>query len=102
MNQQEAIDRLEREWERPDGFFARLRVGMFDPAAGERVVNVVGSIDLRGDTCIERRLVSLLWYLPSFTEWQRERVAEVGGDLDTYIKFVNRLNNTLEQLLGVP
>ena len=102
MNQHEAIEALEPEWDRPRGFFARIRVGDFDPAEGARIVSIIDSIAIAPEECIERRLVSLLWYLPSFTEWQRERVADAGGDTDAYVRFINALNNALESVLGVP
>jgi hypothetical protein len=30
MTQSEFVERLEKEWDQPSGFFARLRVGDFD------------------------------------------------------------------------
>lgn len=47
-------------------------------------------------------MLSLLWYLPSFLTWQRERVAEKGGDINAYAHFVTDVHNTLEEVLGVP
>jgi hypothetical protein len=51
---------------------------------------------------VPKRLVSLLWYLPSFLAWQTERIAEKDGDRAAYERFVTEVFNALEQALGVP
>jgi hypothetical protein len=102
MTQAEAIERLEREWDQPAGFFARLRMGDFDVQQAQAVAAVISSLELEEETLLSKRLVSLLWYLPLFGQWQTERVAECGGNLQQYRSFVTKVTNILEQKLGVP
>lgn len=47
--------------------------------------------------------IPLLWYLPNFLNWQKERLvnARVINDFQ-YEKFINQLDNALESILGVP
>jgi hypothetical protein len=102
MNQSETISRLELEWELPAGFFARLRAGDFDEKRAPEILGVISELGLGDDEGVQRRLVSLLWYLPLFLEWQKERVAEQGGAVDGYGLFVNQMTSALEEKLGVP
>jgi hypothetical protein len=47
-------------------------------------------------------LVSLTWLIPTFMRWQIERVAENGGDVDGLRRTIVRMQNALDELLGVP
>jgi hypothetical protein len=47
-------------------------------------------------------MLSLVWYIPSFLEWQKERVLEHGGDEVLYEKFITDVQNSMEISLGVP
>jgi hypothetical protein len=40
--------------------------------------------------------------LPSFLEWQKERVRDRSGNQPAYNQFVTEVYNTLETVLGVP
>ena len=102
MDAEETIKRLEGEWEQPEGFLGRLREGRFDPAGFERFEQLVKSINHYQDEVINRRLVSLLWYAPTFMSWQRERVAEEGGNIEELDSATTKILNLLEQILGVP
>lgn len=101
MTQEDLIGRLELEWE-DAGFFGQLRSGSFDEARGASVLAAIAACGLRSATHLERRLVSLLWYLPLFAEWQTERVQERGGAPVAYRRFVADLTTVLEEELGVP
>ena len=104
METQSAILDLEREWERADGFFGRLRDGVFDPTGLERLVRIL--LDVRQVTTesgsLDRRLVSLTWYIPLFMNWQRDRVQEQGGSVTDLDAAINRVEGMLEEILGVP
>lgn len=97
------IRQLEAAWSE-DGVFGNLRQGYFDQEAGAKALELLHQVraTLDNDEFLPKRLVSLLWYIPSFLEWQTARVDEQGGDLRTYEKFVNALHNELENILGVP
>jgi hypothetical protein len=97
-----AIPLLERFWDLPDGYFFRLRQGEYQVGGAAEVDLVLRSIDIDELGSLPRRLVSLTWYIPTFMEWQIERVRERGGDVDALRQDITRLQNALDKLLGVP
>lgn len=95
------IEQLEVEWN-TNGFFDRVRNGDYDGGRGQAVLTVLRAIKIGEEDMVPKRLVSLLWYLPSFLSWQTERIAEKGGDLVAYERFVTEVEATLQGVLGVP
>ncbi len=102
MDTASVIADLEREWEFESGFFGRLRRGEFDRASLSRLIQALDLIDAQGSTVLNRRVVSLLWYVPIFMGWQADRVQEAGGDIDEFDKATTRVQNAVERILGVP
>ena len=102
MSQQEVIRTLESEWEPEHGFFWQIRQGAFSEAEFQRVFAKLSSIASFEDELIERRLVSLLWYMPLFMHWQRDRISEQGGNAEAYTRAIAAVTNEVERLLGVP
>ena len=97
------IQALENVWQSPQGALFLLRQGRHDKDRIDEVVRLLRSIELsEKDTSLPRRLVSLLWYMPTFMEWQVERVIEEGGDADTMRTQTVEIRNELERILGVP
>lgn len=94
-------ERLEEEWD-SEGFLGQVRTGQFSTNEGADFLELLRSLELDENACIPKRLLSLLWYLPSFLSWQGDRVAEKGGDVVAYEKFVTDVQNVLEETLGVP
>ena len=101
MNIETLISRLEDQWD-IDGFLGNVRQGIFSPEDGRGFLALLNEIKLDANAQIPKRLLSLLWYIPSFLEWQKERVEEKGGDKKAYERFVTEVHNTLERVLGVP
>jgi len=101
MNVTEVIRQLECEWDL-DGFFGRLRDGVLDATALKRTKKLVKSIRFGRAKLIDRRLVSLLWFIPVFMEWQRERVHEVSGELDRLERAIRYFQDLLQDVLGLP
>ena len=102
MTTQSLIDELDKEWDDENGFFGRLRSGFFDQRSFEHVVQILQSVK-GGDTeCLDRRLVSLTWYIPLFMSWQRERVEEQDGNIKGLDVATNKATSLLEEILGVP
>ena len=95
------VEQLEAEWD-TDGFFYRVRNGDYDITRGQAVLVILRAIKIDDEVMVPKRLVSLLWYLPSFLAWQAEPIAEKGGDRTAYARFVTEILNTLEEVLGVP
>jgi hypothetical protein len=93
---------LEREWDLDQGFLGKLRAGLFDPIGLERFMRLLDGINLGNSAQVNRRLISLLWFIPLFMEWQRERVAERGTDCQTIDHATNRVRGSIERILGMP
>ncbi len=93
---------MEHFWELPNGFFYRLRQGDYDPTVAAVVESVLRSIDINDQSDLPRRLVSLIWTIPTFMEWQIDRVRENHGDIGALRRDITRLTNTLNDVLGSP
>jgi hypothetical protein len=93
---------LEAEWSKPEGFLGRAREGLFDSQRGDEFVEKLQRIRLQDGDRIDRRLVSLLWYIPTFLRWQKERISESGGDTIAFERLSNRVQTVVEGILGVP
>ena len=102
MNIEELIQKLTSHWD-TDGFLDTVRRGNFDADASLSLLDLLRGITIGEDELISKRLLSLLWYLPSFLEWQKQRVAEISpAQTSAYERFVTEVHNTLEDVLGVP
>lgn len=102
MSYEKEIEMLESEWCPDDGFFWRIRQGYFNPSDFDRALKKVSEINIEEDADIPRRIVSLLWYIPLFMQWQMERVQGNKGDVKAYTAAVTTMTNEIERLLGVP
>ncbi|ABY36851.1 MAG TPA: hypothetical protein DEF43_14285 [Chloroflexus aurantiacus] len=102
MDSASIIQALEQEWEQQTGFPARLRVGEFDEAGLERLLSLLSTIEQEGNVPLSWRMVALLWFIPLFMTWQRERLVEQGEDPYTFEEAFHRVLNKLENILGLP
>lgn len=102
MNPVSIIAQLEEQWDLDHGFLGRLRMGQFDPQRLAQLVRILDGIDLQGAVTVNRRLVSLLWFMPMFMSWQDKRVQDAGGDLAGYRKACCDIENSIIRILGVP
>jgi hypothetical protein len=97
------IRMLESEWSKPDGFLGRAREGLFDERQGVGFVAKLEDIKPHAaDTSIDRRLVALLWYIPLFLPWQTERIAKSRGNVVAFEQLTDRVQEIVEDILGVP
>jgi len=102
MTYEREIELLESEWTPDEGFFWRIRQGRFEPIDFQRALEKISKLAIVENADLPRRMVSLLWYVPPFMQWQLERVRETGGDMVAYSKAVTAMTNEVERLLGVP
>jgi hypothetical protein len=102
MRYETEIGELESEWSLEEGFFWQLRQGHFTGNDFDRALKKISAIFIPEDVDLPRRVVSLLWYIPIFMQWQVERVQENKGDVSGYAKAITRMTNEIERLLGVP
>ena len=102
MTYEREIEALESEWSPDDGFFWRIRQGRFDHAKFQGALQKLAILSIAEEAELPRRLVSLLWYIPIFMQWQVEQVQENGGDATAYAKAITAMTNEVERLLGLP
>ncbi|MDI1447601.1 hypothetical protein [Polyangium sp. 6x1] len=102
MSYESEIEALESEWSLEDGFLGQVRQGRFSAEDFQRALGRLAAMSIEEDAEVPRRLVSLLWYIPIFMQWQVERVRELGGDVATYTSAIQLMTNEVERLLGVP
>jgi hypothetical protein len=95
------VQKLDAAWDE-NGFFDHLRSGIFTASEASDYLEILRSINLHDQELVPTRLLALIWYIPSFLEWQRERVSENGGDVKGYARFITNVTNTLEDVIGVP
>jgi hypothetical protein len=101
MEQSVFYESIAMEWEHETGFFERLRSKKFSHAAFDRLLNTLRGFRFSGEP-IEFDLVSKLWYIPIFMEWQTENIIEDQLTLESYEIKKNQIMEQLESILGVP
>lgn len=101
MNNQNIIDNLNKCWDYNEGFFGKLRQGLFDEVLFKEFLKLLKEISFDGADCIPKNVVSMLWYIPLFMEWQKERISKV-IDLIEYSSKKTQIENELEKILGTP
>ncbi|MCK4636114.1 MAG: hypothetical protein KAT32_04590 [Candidatus Moranbacteria bacterium] len=100
MNTKDASKLIEKEWEL-SGFFGRLRGGVFDNDRLNKLIQLLEDVELDLNDKIDRRFVSLIWYIPLFIGWQIERI-EDEKEIDLLKKGRNKIEGLLEEILGIP
>lgn len=101
MKTADLIDKLDAAWD-SENFLGQVRQGNFLSSDGQDFLALLNLLDIENEDVVPKRLVALLWYLPSFLSWQHRRVDEKGGDVNAFRQFTNEVQNVLEQKLGVP
>jgi len=97
---QSLIRRIDKHYELESGFLGRLRSGAFDAIEAADLLAALRELDLGDEVDVNRRLVSLLWYMPLFIEWQERRVPE--SNQLALRTVLNEVTTELERVLGVP
>lgn len=101
MIEQTAIKALTEEWSE-DGFLGKVRYLEFDETGFERLVSTLEKVSLESETQLDKRLVSLLWFIPLFLEWQKPNFEKAGKDVQQLEQASNRIIPLLYEILGVP
>jgi hypothetical protein len=99
---QELTKQLEQAWE--NGFFYNLRQGLFKTEEYLEIKELFDSIeDLEeASQTIDRRFVSLIWFIPTFISWQQERLTSNGVSKETIEEISEYFYTQCERILGVP
>lgn len=101
MKMNEITESIEASWG-CDGLFGRIREGIFNSDLANLFLTTIKELDFENDELLPKRLISMLWYLPIFLEWQRERVRVNSDNIEEYEAFVTNIQNALEDILGIP
>ena len=65
-------------------------------------LNTLTAMFIPEDAHPPRRVVSLLWYIPLFMQWQVDRVRENGGDVPAYTRAITFDDERNRAAVGVP
>jgi hypothetical protein len=102
VTQQSIIQDIEKEWDLDVGFLGGVRQGNFRSDRLERLIGILQSVECTSSISLDKRFVSLTWYIPIFLTWQKERYIEQGMDISELNQAINRIEELLEKILGVP
>jgi hypothetical protein len=89
MTLEDHISSIESEWEQDRELFWKIRQGASDNAGFDRAHAKIAAVPSANGEAIAGRLVSLLWYIPIFMEWQRDRIKQNGGNIEAYDSSAN-------------
>jgi len=99
-------DRLDKEWLTEKGFFFRVRDGDYDVELGDAICKLLEDIKLPDDGPVdrrlERRLVSGLYFISTYLEWQNAIVERKGGDIRKYMALTTRMRHAVSRILEYP
>ena len=96
-----ATEKLDQEWDLDEGFFGKLRRGIFDKDGLRRVTEILESVDTSGDQ-MDKRFVSLTWFIPTFMNWQCDRIIDKGDDAPELDSATQTMIELLFRVLGAP
>lgn len=108
MNLETIISQLEYEWDYVShrGFFGKMRGGKLDLDGFERVkslLNNLPSSDSQAENeMINRRIVELVWFIPTFLRWQKDGWVQEGKNTDELDDVIDYFEGRITTILGVP
>ncbi len=102
MDKHEVITRLQHHWDFDAGFFGLLRRGEFDQAKLDNLIRDLQLTSMDSLSEMDRQIVSLIWIVPLFMVWQKERVSEKSSDAANYEKAMNQVLEAVAKILGYP
>lgn len=83
-----------------DGFLGLLRDANFNHEKGLSLLYTLQNISFNDVEYIPKDLVSLLWYIPIYMEWQSQRFNL--KENNNYITLEAEIHNGIERILGIP
>ena len=110
MDIETIIRELEFEWDyvKREGFFSKVRGGEIDMAGFERVKNLLNQIPSSdsqieiGNETINRRIVELVWFIPTFLNWQQRGWVQDGKNTDELEEIIGYFESRITTILGLP
>ena len=102
MDEPDQIKQLEGLWDVETGFLAGVRRGHYSLGEGREFLSQLEGIKLGEGERVSKRLVQLLWFIPTFMHWQEDRIAEAGGQLTDYQRLCVEVADVMLRILGAP
>jgi len=87
--------RLEELWNGP---LTQIRYGTFTEVEKTAIEETLNSIQFDPDELLPRKIVTCLWFMPQFMEWQVERITPV----QEYKNFCLWVSDKMGEILGNP
>lgn len=92
---------LDEAWDDETGFLGNLREDHFDPAAGEAYVRLLSTVPSAEDT-VSVQLVRLIWFAPTFIDWQVDRAAKGEAETARLRRIQDQVHEEVVRILGLP
>lgn len=106
MDKQKAVELLGQEWDIENGFLGKIRYREFDPEGLDRLLNLLEIVqnddEELDEELIDRTLVSIIWFIPLFLEWQKQSFIAAGKDIAPLQSAINRIMPIMYNILGLP
>lgn len=93
------VETLEELWLGP---LTRAREGRFTLEDDRTIRNVLESLDVGRSDVIPKKLVTQLWFIPQFMEWQTDRVSYNVDNYNGYAILCSWVGARIGELLGEP
>lgn len=96
------LEALDLAWDRDEGFLGRLRMRDFSEKLGNAYVELLQGIEIPEGERLHPDFVRLVWFVPLFTEWQREGAIDQGADAAALDRIINLIRERVLVILGSP
>ena len=95
------FEELDQCWDYDNGFFGQLKQRIFDNKLFDKLIAILRDIHFEDEETIPKRVVSLLWFIPLFMEWNATGVSDQISK-DDYNNCSTLIENELIRILGIP
>ncbi|MBI1183447.1 hypothetical protein GC194_04215 [bacterium] len=100
MEIEELTSILDNSWTK--GFFYSLRNGVVDKSDFAILLNGLSRFSATHYTSFPKEFVSLIWFIPTFIDWQEERLLDNGVEKEEFKMIYDSMCNECERILGLP
>lgn len=104
MKTEELLQILKEAWDIESGFFFLLRSRKFDEKKGDIVLAALKKYKLENENLINKELITLIWYIPLFLEYQKQNLVEVFTEelYDKLSLLSDKMEGEVERILDTP
>jgi hypothetical protein len=98
----DSIKLIENEYDLETGAIGKLRWLEYDQAGFERLIAILKDIENDDDPKIDKRFVSLTWYIPIFMIWQTRSIKNDSSAVKEINQYSEKIAHILFDLIGYP